>query len=112
MLVGLNQQRQETIFTFLLTRTFRKANLPHKTIENRHGLSVSWQFLLFFVDLPPASDRVTVILVSRLRSLRKATANNKKFENHRNTSLNFYVREWPEDFFYPNALTSPRCEKL
>ena len=45
----------------LRTKTYQKANLPHKTVENRSGLGVSLEFLLFFVDLSQAFDHVTVI---------------------------------------------------
>ena len=54
-------QSPEMLFTFPQTKTYRKANLSHRTIENRHGLGVSKEFLLFFVDLSPASDGVTVM---------------------------------------------------
>ena len=37
----------EKLFTLLLKRTFWKANLPHKTIENRQGLAGLIEFLLF-----------------------------------------------------------------
>ena len=31
--------------------TFRKANLPRQTIEKRYDLGVSWEFLLFFMNI-------------------------------------------------------------
>ena len=47
----------------LRSKTLCKANLPHKTNENRHGLGVVFRFPVSIVVYgpSPASDSVTVI---------------------------------------------------
>ena len=53
-------QSPEKLLTFLQRKTCREANVVHETKENRHSFGVSLALLLFFVDLRPASDHVTV----------------------------------------------------
>ena len=54
-------QSSKKLLTFLQTKSSQKANLPHKTIESGRDLGVSYELLLFFVDLPPVSGRATVM---------------------------------------------------
>ena len=56
-----SKQSQDKLQTILLARKDPKANLPYTKIGNRHGFGVNFNFYWFFVDLPSASDRVTVM---------------------------------------------------
>ena len=61
--VFFNQAKSpEKLFIFIRTKTYKNAKLHYRTIrKNRQGLGLSKQFLLFFADLPPASDCMTVL---------------------------------------------------
>ena len=77
---------REMFLISLRTKTYRKVDLTHKKIENRHGLIVASEFLLFFVDLSSASDRVTAVLQTWIVNI----INNKVGKDNRNSLLFSY----------------------
>ena len=80
--MNIQWAKPRKVASFLRTRTYPKVNLPHKKIGNRHGLGVKLKYILFLVDLPPASDRVTVMFsnsASRDSVFDKLLGNNCRF---------------------------------
>ena len=58
---GMANTKSRKVANHPLDKKIPKANLPHKTIENRHGMCIIGVSNVF-VDVPPAIDRVIITL--------------------------------------------------